>query len=170
MTSSTPRDPSLLRHEGSHFNDLARDRDRQTDTIEVVEETARIGIQRRETGGVRVRLMTEAVEEILQAQLGSQRVEVSRHPVEREVDAIPAPREEGDLLIIPVVEERAVVRTVLVLTEEIHVRRVHATETVDVPVSLRRQRAVVEPLEPGPADPGDPDPGQPPSGYDGRDG
>ena len=64
-------------------------------TIEVVEETARIGIQRRETGGVRVRLMTEAVEEILQAQLGSQRVEVSRHPVEREVDAIPAPREEG---------------------------------------------------------------------------
>ena len=52
MTSSTPRDPSLLGHDASQFNDLTLDRDRLTDTIEVAEETARIGIQRRETGGV----------------------------------------------------------------------------------------------------------------------
>ncbi len=53
-------------------------------------------------------------------------------------------RQEGDLLIVPVVEEVLVVEKRLVLKEELHIRRRVETESVEVPVELRRQRAEVE--------------------------
>ena len=136
----------------------------QSQVIPVVEEFAHVSVARRETGGVRVTVTTDEVEEPHDVELSSQRVEVSRHPVGREIDAMPEPREEGDFLILPVVEERAVIVTKLFLAEEIHIRRTRLTEKVSVPVTLRRQHAVVEQLEPGSADlglahagPNDPD-------------
>lgn len=133
--------------------------------IPVVEERASVGVERLGRGGVRVRVVTEPVEEVHDLALSSQTVEVTRHPIGHEIDTIPAPREEGDLLIVPVVEERAVVVTKLFLTEEIHIRRINSTSSVEVPVNLRRQHAVVERLEPGqdPADQDltDPDPARP---------
>lgn len=124
----------------------------QSQIIPVVEEFAHVSVARRETGGVRVTIATDDIEELHDVDLSSQRVEVTRHPVGREIDAVPEAREEGDFLIIPVVEERAVVVTKLFLTEEIHIRRTRLTEKVSVPVTLRRQHAVVEQLEPGSAD------------------
>ena len=50
----------------------------------------------------------------------------------------------GDLTIVPVVEEVLVVEKRLVLKEELHIRRTSQTELVEVPVTLRKQRAVVE--------------------------
>ena len=49
---------------------------------------------------------------------------------------------------MPVVEEVVVVEKRLVLKEEIHIRRTAQTEAVEVPVTLRKQRAVVERLGP----------------------
>jgi stress response protein YsnF len=43
-----------------------------------------------------------------------------------------------------VLEEVLVVEKRLVLKEELHIRRRVETETVEVPVTLRKQRAVVE--------------------------
>jgi stress response protein YsnF len=57
-------------------------------------------------------------------------------------------RTEGDVTILPVVEEVLVVETRLLLKEEIHVRRTATRETVEIPVTLRRQRAVVERVDP----------------------
>lgn len=125
-------------------------------TIPVVQEFATVGVERRETGGVRVRIETRPADENLSVDLVSENVEVTRRPMGHEIDAIPEPRQEGDLLIVPVVEERAVIVTKLFLTEEIHIRRLRSTETVDVPVNLRRQHAVVEQLETGLAEPGTP--------------
>ncbi len=48
------------------------------------------------------------------------------------------------MTIIPVVEERVVVTRELYLREEIHVRRVHRTETDEIPVTLRRQTVRIE--------------------------
>lgn len=127
-------------------------RDADPEVIEVVEEFAHVSVARRETGGVRVRLLTDEVQDVHQVALSSQQVELTRHPVGREIDTVPEPREEGDLLILPVVEERAVLVKKLVLVEEIHIRRTRSTETVNVPVTLRRQQAVVEALEPVSAD------------------
>lgn len=158
MTSPTDRDTLDAARESvarDFVDRAARERGEELHEgrIEVAQEFATVGVERRDTGGVRVRLVTDADEEMRRVDLASETVEVSRQPVGREIDAIPAPREEGDVLIVPVVEERAVVVTKLFLTEEIHIRRARSTQSVDVPVKLRRQRAVVERLEPGLSDP-----------------
>ena len=76
-------------------------------------------------------------------------VEVERVPVDRIVDAAPAVRQDGDVTIIPVMEEVLVVEKRLVLKEELHVRRRRTQESVEVPVTLRRERVEVERLPAG---------------------
>jgi stress response protein YsnF len=49
---------------------------------------------------------------------------------------------------VPVLEEVLVVEKRLVLKEELHIRRRATTETVEVPITLRKQRAVVERIDP----------------------
>jgi stress response protein YsnF len=115
----------------------------RADVLPLVEE--RLVVDRRRTGGVvRVRTDTEAVDEIAAIDLESQEVEVSRVPVGRVVEGPQPVRTEGDLTVIPLVEERMVVTTELVLVEEIHIRRRVTRERVEHPVTLRRQTAVVE--------------------------
>ena len=57
-------------------------------------------------------------------------------------------RTEGDTTIIPVVEEIIEVQKRLFLKEEIHIRRETTREEVAVPVELRKERAVVERINP----------------------
>jgi stress response protein YsnF len=64
--------------------------------------------------------------------------------LEREIDAAPPIRTEGDVTIIPVVEEILVVEKRLMLREEIHVRQTATTQSVEVPVTLRKQEAVID--------------------------
>lgn len=154
MTSFTDRDDSATGPANLHDREgTAKGRYPDNNVLTVAEEQACIEIERRETGGVRVRVVTEDAPVIHPVVLESGQVEVTRHPVEQELEAFPEIREEGDVTIIPVVEERAVIVTRLFLVEEIHIRRTRSTETVEVPVTLRRQRAVVEALEPGAAGP-----------------
>ena len=47
------------------------------------------------------------------------------------------------MTIIPVFEEVVVMETRIVLKEELHVTQYETTETVDIPVSLRRQTATI---------------------------
>jgi uncharacterized protein (TIGR02271 family) len=62
------------------------------------------------------------------------------------VDTYPEERIEGDVRVIPVVEERLVVEKRLFLVEEIRVRQRRIEEEHDVPVTLRRHEVVVERL------------------------
>ncbi|WP_112872750.1 DUF2382 domain-containing protein [Paracoccus endophyticus] len=121
--------------------------DDRAQVIDVLAETAEVRIVRRETGGVRVQLVTETEETSLPATTRLETVEVTRHPVNRVVETAPETRTEGDVTIIPVVEEQAVLTTRLVVTEEIHIRRVVQTSDDAVPVTLRRQRAVISRLD-----------------------
>ena len=57
---------------------------------------------------------------------------------------MPGVRQEGDVVVIPVVEERAVLVKRLVLVEELHVHRHVVEEIVDTPVSLRSTEISVE--------------------------
>lgn len=120
----------------------------QTGPIPVVEETASVTKRKVVTGRVRIETRTEEVTESLAAELLSSEVEVIRVPVGRTIDAVPDISETGDLTIIPVVEERLVVTRELYLREEIHIRRVERRETLDVPVTTRRQTARIERLSP----------------------
>ncbi|MGI4792525.1 MAG: YsnF/AvaK domain-containing protein [Janthinobacterium lividum] len=97
---------------------------------------------------VQVSLHTVSREHSVDELLTHERVEIERVPIGREIDAIPADRQEGDTTIIPVIEEVVVIHRKLVLKEEIRMRRVRITEHYRETVSLREQEATVERDEP----------------------
>lgn len=124
------------------------DRTRDDDIIPIAEEDVRVDKRQVVTGRVRVRTVVDTLEEIARASLDGETVEVQRVPRDLIVDVAPQVRTEGDVTVVPVVEEVMVVEKRLLLKEELHIRRRRTTETVEIPVTLRKQRAVVERLPP----------------------
>ncbi len=121
------------------------------EVIPLVEETAVVGKREVVTGRVRVRTVTDAIEERAHPDVQHETVEITRVPVDRVVETAPEIRTEGDVTIVPVIEKR------FVLKEELHIRRRASTETVELPITLRKQRAVVKRTDPeGPAPEGPP--------------
>lgn len=123
---------------------MATDPSQPETSIPLVEEEAHVGKRTRTTGRVRIRTEVDEVEQLVAAELMQERVEVERVPVDRIVDAAPPVRTEGDVTIVPVLEEVLVVEKRLVLKEELRIRRSRTQETEEIPVRLRKQRAVVE--------------------------
>jgi stress response protein YsnF len=111
--------------------------------IPLVAEEVSVAKRQIVTGRVQVSTVTREREELVDELLAREQVEVKRVPVGRTLDEPPAMRTEGDTLIIPVVEEVLVVERRLLLKEEVHVRRVRATDRHQERVSLRRQEAVI---------------------------
>ena len=116
-------------------------------TLPVVEEHLHIDKRTVSTGRVKVRTETEYVDEIASALLSSEAVEVERVAIDKPVEQAPPVRTEGDVTIIPVLEEVLFVEKRLVLKEELHVRRRVTEERFEVPVTLRKQHAVVERID-----------------------
>ena len=115
--------------------------------IPIVEEEAHVTKRAVETEHVRVRTFTSEEEVVVREELRREQVEVTRVPVDREVAEAPAIRTEGEVTIVPVLEERLVVEKRLFLVEELHLRRRVATEEVAVPTTLRRTQVDVERTE-----------------------
>ncbi|MEF2072114.1 YsnF/AvaK domain-containing protein [Consotaella aegiceratis] len=115
-------------------------------TIQVVEEHAVASKRRSVTGRVRVRTVTEAVQQPVGVTIATDEVHVERVAIGRIVDAMPTPRTENGVMIVPVVEERIVVEKRLFLKEEVHIRRHSRDEQMTIPVPVRKQRVVVERL------------------------
>jgi uncharacterized protein (TIGR02271 family) len=115
--------------------------------LELVEESLTVETERVVTGRVRVSTDTELTDEVARATLSGDRVEVTRKAIGREVNTAPQTRVEGDVTIIPVLEEIVVIEKRLMLVEEIRIRKIATTEEVAIPVTLRKQRATVERLE-----------------------
>jgi uncharacterized protein (TIGR02271 family) len=113
-------------------------------TLEIVSESATLTKRDVVTGKVRVETRTEQVDELVTAALRTEDVSVERVPIDREVDVIPSIRTEGNVTIIPIVEEILVVEKRLVLKEEVHIHRAVSHEAVETLVNLRKQHAVVE--------------------------
>ena len=132
------------------------EKSRQNESIPIVEEELRLDKRETVTGRVRVRTEIDTVEELARASLESETVEVQRVPIDRMVDVAPTVRTEGDVTIVPIFEEVMVVEKRLVLKEELHIRRRRTSKDVEIPVTLRKERAVVERLPAG--DSGDSDP------------
>src|SRR5262252_4949356 len=91
------------------------------------------------TGRVLASTVTREEEKLVDELLASEQVEIERVPVGRPVDCAPPVREEGDTVIIPVVEEVVVVERRLLLKEEVRVRRVRKEERHQERVKVRRQ-------------------------------
>ena len=117
------------------------------DVVPIVEEELRVSKRQVVKGRVRVRTVVDTVEEVAREELRSETIEVTRVPIDREVTEAPAVRIEGDVTIVPVLEEVLVVEKRLMLKEELHLRRKVETETFEAPVTLRKQRVEVERLD-----------------------
>ena len=108
------------------------------DAEEVVVETRPV-----KTARVTVQTRTEERREWVEATLRREDVTVERIPIGRVVEEAPAVREEGDVLIVPVLEEQIVVEKRLLLKEELHIRKTVRLEDVREPVTLRSETATV---------------------------
>lgn len=112
--------------------------------IPLAHEELEIGKRKVETGRVRISKLVREHEENVEERLLHEEVDVQRVPVDRVLDAPVEPRYEGEVLVIPVVEERVVVQKSLVLVEELHVRRRSVERPHRERVVLRSEEAVVE--------------------------
>ena len=120
--------------------------------IPLAEETVTVSKREVETGRVQVALTTEIETVIARETLRGRRAEVERVPVGRtlaEGEAAPVAHEEGDTLVIPVVEETAVVVKRRVVREEVRLRFVPTERPFEQAVEVRRQHATVERAAPG---------------------
>jgi len=110
---------------------------------ELVVETTKLA-----RGTVRVNKRIETREETVETPTVRDEVVVERVVVNRPVEgAAPQSREEGGVLVIPVLEEIAVVEKRLMLREEVRVSRRSTTTSSRQTVSLRREVVDVERVE-----------------------
>ncbi len=141
-----PAPPPTAAHDESHV------------VVPVVEETVRIEKEVVQTGGVRVRKTVHSDAETVEVPLNHDELEVERVQVGRVIDDprhAPKPRQEGDVYIVPVLEEVAVVEKRLVLREELHIRKKQTRAVHRETVEVRREEAEVERLPKGAARPGE---------------
>jgi stress response protein YsnF len=127
------------------------DQEQQTKDLRIPLHVEEISVSRREIkkADVQIALITGTREQLIDEELTRVRAEIQRVPIDRTVEIVPPIRQEGDITIIPVVEEVIVVERRLVLKEEVRVRRVSTKEQHQETVVLRRQEAVITREEQG---------------------
>ena len=112
----------------------------------VIQEELQIKKQPVETGRVRVTKRVHEHDELVDVPIVREEVEIDRIPVGRLLDGPVSVRQEGETLIIPVVEEVLVVEKRLRLKEELHVRKRQRQSQTPQRIRLRQEEAVVERL------------------------
>ncbi len=128
-----------------------RDPDKTGETIlPLLAEELAVSKQIVETGRVQVSRVTHERKQLIDELLAHETVEIDRTPIGRQVETMPAIKEEGDTIVIPIVEEVLVIERRLLLKEEVRVRRVRSMERHQESVTLRHHEAVVTrlPVEP----------------------
>ncbi len=110
--------------------------------IPIVEERPVVNKQEVTTGQVRVSTHTEQRVVHVDDALRKTIIDVQHVPINAYVELEPQTREEGDVLIIPVVEEVLVKR--LLLKEELRITRTSTLETFEGDVTLRVMHADVQ--------------------------
>ena len=117
--------------------------------IPVIQERAIVKKRVVETGRVRIRKDVREYEEHVDIPHVHEEVRVERVPVDKMVDEAPQVRTEGDVTIIPVLEERYVLEKRLVLVEELHIHRErHETHRPEV-VKVLKEEVEVDRIPPG---------------------
>jgi len=114
--------------------------------VPVIEEEVKVGKRVVESGRVQITKHIEQREQIVDEPLLRDEVEIKRVPINRPIDRVIEPRQVGDELIIPVMEEVLVVRKQLILKEELHVRRTQKQTRRPQRVTLRAERAEIKRL------------------------
>ena len=126
-------------------------------TLPVAEERVVVRKRRRVTGAVRVRTRVREEERLVDEPFVVEEVSVERVPVAgggRWVEAPVPIRQEGETTVVSVHEEVVVVETRLRVVEEVRLTRRSTTRRHTGRVTVRREEAVVERLDPSGEDGG----------------
>lgn len=105
--------------------------------LPLVEERVRIAKRSRQTGVVRLRQRTQTRTETVTLDHARHEVELERVAVNEPATVPRAPYHEGDVLVIPLYEERVVLQRQLVLREIVRVRTARTVTPEEVQVVLR---------------------------------
>jgi uncharacterized protein (TIGR02271 family) len=115
-----------------------------SEVIPVLRETVRITKREVETGRIIVHKTVTERDEAVEMLLKRTDISVERIPVNQVVTEAPGSRQDGDTLIIPILEEVLVVEKRLVLKEELHIRKDNSERTVHETVRLRSEEVRIE--------------------------
>jgi len=94
--------------------------------IPVLTEDLVVLTMEKDTGGVRATKTVRETHQIVDEPLLREQVTVERKTIKRMLDVPAIVRQEGDTLIIPVMEEVLIVKRHFLLKEEIHIRKVQS--------------------------------------------
>ena len=126
----------------NNLNSDVRDENGST-IIPVIQEEIVVDKYVVERGKVRVSKRVSEHEEIVDEPLFHEEVSVERVPVNRVVESAPGVRNEGDTLVIPIVEERVFVEKRLVLVEELHVKKQLVETHQPQTITLRKEEVEI---------------------------
>lgn len=115
--------------------------------IPVLAEQLKIAREKVLTGGVRVHKRVSEHTEIVTEPTLQENVNIERIPINKYVEKPPEVRQDGDVTVIPVLEEVVIVEKRLVLLEEIRITKTRTTIEKPQEVVLRREEATVENIE-----------------------
>jgi uncharacterized protein (TIGR02271 family) len=111
--------------------------------IPVVDEEVTIQTRQRQSGIVEIRKTVHERTETVDQPLLSEAVEVERVTINRIVEEPVSVRQEGDTMIIPLLEEVLVVEKRLLLREEVHIKKLRREVHDPQEVLLREERVEI---------------------------
>ncbi len=114
--------------------------------VPVLEEDLDVQIRKIETGRVRITKTVHKREEVVDEPLMEEEVSVNRVDINRIIESPPPIRQDGDTMIIPLLEEVLVVEKRLMLKAELHVTKRQFQTRKPQHVILRSEEASVERL------------------------
>ncbi|ARJ41398.1 hypothetical protein B1H58_04840 [Pantoea alhagi] len=113
----------------------------QHEAIPLAEEQAEVSTQRVVDRRIRISRSTTTAEKLLETELWHEEVKIEHieknEPVEE--GYFPQVRQEGDVLIVPVIEEQVEIIRHYILKEEVHIHKLKKSEQFQQKVTLRSQ-------------------------------
>jgi len=114
--------------------------------VPLVEESLQVDKQWQQAGAARIKKQVETTTQTVPVELAHEEVHVERVRVDRLLaeGESAAPRQEGETLVIPVVEEELVVSKRLRVREELRVTKRQVVDRREVSDTVRRERVDVD--------------------------
>lgn len=123
---------------------MTKHRDDASTSMNVMEEQAQVHKEVVEASKVRISKKVHNEEATVDLSSRTEAVTVKRVPIDKYVDEAPSVRHEGDTMIVPVVQEVAVVQKRLLLVEEVHITKATNIKKEEETIPLRREEVTVE--------------------------
>jgi len=130
-------------------NDSSSQTDKERSfVIPVIEESLQVSKDIVTTGVVRIHKSVHEHQVLISEALESETIDVERVPMNVLVESAPAIRTEGDVTVIPVLEEVLVTRKELRLVEEVRITKRPSTRIYQENATLRSEEIAVDRYSP----------------------